>query len=102
MMLLATLGIDTSSPAGLINLAIVAMIACIVVGFFADCILSRAGFGILGNGVIAVTGMYLTIWLVDHHVSRYYVVNASGSMIFAATIGALFLVLLSAAKRRLY
>lgn len=99
-MLLFTLGIDTSSPGGLINLAIVAAIGCLIIGFLADCILSSTGFGVFGNGVVAVTGMYLTIWLIDHEVARYYVVNPSGALIFAASSGALFLVLLSVIKRR--
>lgn len=100
MMLLAILGIDSSSPGGLINLAIVAAMGCIVIGFFADCILSGIGFGILGNGVIAVTGMYLTVWLIDHQIARYYTISASGAVICAASTGALLLVGLSMVKRR--
>lgn len=100
-MLLLTLGIDTSSPGGLMNLAIVAAIGCLVIGFLADCILSHTGFGIFGNGVVAVSGMYLTIWFIDHQIARYYTVNASGALMFAASAGALFLVVLSAIKRRL-
>lgn len=48
-----------------------------------------------GNGVVAVTGMYLTLWLIDREIARYYAVTATSAMIFAASTGALLLVVLS-------